>query len=160
MNIFLNFAPNKLFDDRDPPWMNDFVKRKIKCKNQLYIYIKNGYKCNDDPRFKEATVLVSQVIAKRKEDYHNIIALKLNNPKTSAKAYWSVLKTFYNGKEIPVIAPLLIYNDIISDFKMKANHFHSFFASHCTPLNNQRVKIISQTVSFLDFSLRKSTLLK
>ena len=67
--------------------MNDFVKRKIKCKNQLYIYIKNGYKCNDDPRFKEATVLVSQVIAKRKEDYHNIIALKLNNPKTSAKAY-------------------------------------------------------------------------
>ena len=35
-----------------------------------------------------------QVIAKRKEDYHNIIASKLNNPKTSAKAYWSILKTF------------------------------------------------------------------
>ena len=40
-----------------------------------------------------------QVIAKRKEDYHNIIASKLNNPKTSAKAYWSILKTFYNGKK-------------------------------------------------------------
>ena len=28
MNIFSNFTPNKLvtFDDRDPPWMNDFVK--------------------------------------------------------------------------------------------------------------------------------------
>ena len=90
------------------------------------IYIKNGHKCHDDPRFKEATVLVSQVIAKRKDDYHNIIASKLNNPKTSAKAYWSVLKTFYNGKEVPVIPPVLIYNDIISDFKMKANHFHSF----------------------------------
>ena len=74
MNIFSNFTPNKLvtFDDRDPPWMNDFVKSKIKWKNQLYkIYTKNGYRCNDYLRFKEATVLVSQVIDKRKEDYHN-----------------------------------------------------------------------------------------
>ena len=38
MNIFSNFTPNKLVtcDDRDPPWMNDFVKSKIKWKNQLY----------------------------------------------------------------------------------------------------------------------------
>ena len=28
-----------------------------------------------------------QVMVKRKEDYRNIIASKLNNPKTSAKAY-------------------------------------------------------------------------
>ena len=30
----------------------------------------------------------------------------------------------------------MINNELISDFKMKANHFNSFFASHCTPLNN------------------------
>ena len=32
MNIFSNFTPDKLvsFDDRDVPWMNDFVKSKIK----------------------------------------------------------------------------------------------------------------------------------
>ena len=52
------------------------------------------YRCNDYLRLKEATVLVSQVIAKRKEDYHNLIASKLNNPKTSAKANWSILKSF------------------------------------------------------------------
>ena len=53
-----------------PPWMNDFVKSKLKWKNQLYkIYTKNGYKCNDYLQLKEATVLVSQVIAKRKEHY-------------------------------------------------------------------------------------------
>ena len=51
--------------------MNDFVKSKIKRKNQLYkIYTKNGYKYNDYLKLKETTVLVSQVIAKRKEDYH------------------------------------------------------------------------------------------
>ena len=38
MNVFSNFTPNKLvtLDDRDSPWMNDFVKSKIKWKNQLY----------------------------------------------------------------------------------------------------------------------------
>ena len=50
MNIFSSFIPNKYvtFDDRDPAWMNDFVKTKIKFKNQLCnTYIKNGYKDND-----------------------------------------------------------------------------------------------------------------
>ena len=38
MNIFSNFIPNKqkTFDDRDLPWMNDFVMIKIKFKNKLY----------------------------------------------------------------------------------------------------------------------------
>ena len=34
MHIFSNFIPNKLvkFDDKDPTWMKDFAKRKIKWK--------------------------------------------------------------------------------------------------------------------------------
>ena len=48
--------------------MNDFVKSRIKWKNQLYkICSKNGYKCNDYLRPKEAKVLVSQVIVKEKK---------------------------------------------------------------------------------------------
>ena len=66
--------------------------------NFLYkIYNKNGYKWNDYRRLNETTVLVTQVIAKRK-DYQNIIDSKVNNPETSAKAYWSILKTLYNGR--------------------------------------------------------------
>ena len=126
--------------------MNYFVKNKIKWRNQLYkIYTKNGYKCNDYLQLKEATVIVSQVIAKIKEDYHNIIASELKNLKTGAKAYWSILKTFYNGKKIPVILLLLINNKLISDFKMKANHFNSFFASQCTSLDNNSTILGSQT---------------
>ena len=43
MNIFSNFVPNKLvtFNDRDPPWMDDFVKNKIKWKHQKYKTYKN-----------------------------------------------------------------------------------------------------------------------
>ena len=67
------------------------------------MYCKNGYKCHDYLRPQDATNLVSQVIAKRKEDYHNVIVPKLNEAKASAKTYWSIFRIFYNGKKIPVI---------------------------------------------------------
>ena len=69
MNIFSNFIPNKYitFDDRDPPWMNDFVKSKIKFKNQqCNTYIKNSYKDNDYNMLHEAINEVSKIISKRK----------------------------------------------------------------------------------------------
>ena len=65
------------------------------------------------------------------------MVLKLNNPETSAKAYRLILKTLYNSKKIPAIPALLVNNELISDFKMKENHFSSFFASHCTRLDNK-----------------------
>ena len=108
MNIFSNFIPNKpkTFDDRDLPWMNDFVKTKIKFKNKLHnTYMKNGYKDNGYNIFHEAINEVSKIISKMKE-YHYHLASKLNNPITSAKTYWSILKTFYNGKKVPLILPL------------------------------------------------------
>ena len=69
MNIFYNFIPNKnaTFDGRDLPWMSDFVKTKIKFKNQLYnTYKKNGYKDNDYNMLQEAINEVSKIISKRK----------------------------------------------------------------------------------------------
>ena len=55
---------------------------------------------------------------------------------TTTKTYWSILKTFYNGKKVPIISPLLINDKLISDFEVKANHFNNFFASQCTPLDD------------------------
>ena len=55
--------------------------------------------------------------------------MKLKNPKTSSKTYWSILKTFYNGRKIPVIPPVLKNHKLESDSKIKANYFNNFFAS-------------------------------
>ena len=43
MNIFSNFIPNKYvtFNDEDPPWMTNYLKHKIYCKNILK-YLKHG----------------------------------------------------------------------------------------------------------------------
>ena len=73
------------------------------------------------------------------------MVLKLNNPETSAKAYRLILKTLYNSKKIPAIPALLVNNELISDFKMKENHFSSFFASHCTRLDNKSKVLRRQT---------------
>ena len=43
--------------------------------------------------------------------------------------YWPILKTFYNGKKVPIFPPLLINDKLISDFEVKASHFNNFFAS-------------------------------
>ena len=87
-------------------------------------------------KLQEATSVISKLVSKCKDKYQNYIASRLNDPKANAKTYWSILKTFSNVKKVPIIPPLLINNNLISDFKLKANYFNDFFASQCTPSNN------------------------
>ena len=87
-------------------------------------------------KFQEATSVVFQLMNRSKDEYENYIASRLNDPKTNAKTYWSVLRTFYSGKKVPIIPPLLINNKLISDFSVKASCFNDFFASQCIPLSN------------------------
>ena len=46
--------------------------------------------------------------------------MKLMDPTTSAKTYWSVLKRYLNDKKTPCIPPLFLDNKSITDFKEKA----------------------------------------
>ena len=117
--------------------MTNEIKNKIRWKNEIYKQFINSNKSHDSfLKLQNAISEVSANIAERKDEYHFKLARKLNNPKTSAKTYWSILKTFYNGRKIPLIPPLLINDQLVSDFKVKANHFNAFFSMQCTPLVN------------------------
>ena len=85
------------------------------------------------------------MISRRKEEYLNHIALKLNDPMTTTKTCWSIFKTFYNSKKVPIIPPLQINDKLISDFEVQANYFNNFFASQCTPLDNSSKIPANQT---------------
>ena len=61
---------------------------------------------------------------------------KLTKFHKSSKAYWSLLKTFLNNKKIPLIPPLYHQGDFITNFKIKAELFNSFFASQCSLMKN------------------------
>ena len=47
----------------------------------------------------------------------------------------SSCKTFYNGRKIPIILPILKDGKLESDFKIQVNYFNFFFffASQCIP---------------------------
>ena len=111
INIFPNFVPNRLTtcDNRDPHRMNEFVKNKIKWKYKIYKnYVKNGRTVNDYFKLQIAINDVSEIIDKRRNDYNCHLAPKLNNPKASSETYWSVLKSFYSGKEYHSFLPYCI----------------------------------------------------
>ena len=76
----------------------------------------------------EINDLISKVI------YYNNLAKRLNNPLSQAKTYWSILKTFYNDRKIPIISPLLIDDKFVTEIQTKANIFNKFFTDQCTPL--------------------------
>ena len=44
------------------------------------------------------------------------------------KKYWTYLRSFYDGKKVPLIPPILKANKHVSDFKEKANGFNEFFS--------------------------------
>ena len=103
------------------------IKRKTKWKHKVYRdYLKNGKIEADYMHVHHAITEVPQLISESKDKYYNKLSMELNNPKTSSKTYWSILKTFYNGRKIPIIPPILKEGKLEPDFKIKANCFNSF----------------------------------
>ena len=69
-----------------------------------------------------------------KENFYNNLAKKLNDLSNSNKTYWSIIKTFINGKKNPVIPPLLVNKKLISNFREEAKIFKKFFVQQCQPI--------------------------
>ena len=73
MNVFSNHIPNKLINinDKDPPWMNDEVKNKIKKRSIFYQQLKK-YKLNltEFDAMSELTSELSSIISQRREEYY------------------------------------------------------------------------------------------
>ena len=80
--------PNKYItiDDKDPVWMNDFAKSKIKSKKMLFKQcIKNG-SFESDFLFLESVVNeLNELISSTKSLYYENLAKKLNNPLVQIK---------------------------------------------------------------------------
>ena len=129
MKVFSNFIPSKFvtFNDRDPPWMTSNIKDKIYYHNNIYgEYLKKDIEQVDYIKLQNTTKELSELRSTRKDDYNLHLANKLIDPTTSSKTYWSILKTFYNGRKIPIIPPLLINDKLETDFKIKVHNFNVF----------------------------------
>ena len=49
------------------------------------------------------------------------------------------MRSFCNGRKIPLIPPTLKGNKYVSDFKEKTNYFNEFFSLQCSPVVNSSV---------------------
>ena len=142
LNIVSSFIPNETIscDDRDPPWMNSFIKNLNHAKDNFY----KKFVCKSNNMyhlcaFKNLQNHLNQSIQIAKQNYVNKIAQRLGDPNTSSKCYWSLLKTLLNGKKIPCIPPLFHGDKFIVDFLEKSEIFNSFFADQCSPISNGSV---------------------
>ena len=100
-NIFSNFIPNKIktFTDSDPPWMNEDIKSKIKLKHKLHHRQLRHKRNNEDfAKLENLRNETENLIFKSKKEYYQDINRKQNDPLTSSKTYWSIMKTFFSGK--------------------------------------------------------------
>ena len=70
LNIFRSYVPNKYItiDDKDPVWMNETIKWKIKAKNELYKkYIQNGRLESDFVYLQNSIIEMNELISSTKE---------------------------------------------------------------------------------------------
>ena len=125
MNIYSYYIPKKtvLCDDKDPPRMTKGMRAVIKMKNNPYKeYIRSDMRGNYYICLENLIIQLWNLIRDTKTEYHSKLAAKLVNPSTSAKTYWSILKTFTNGRKVPVIpikVPLLILMNLFLILRLK-----------------------------------------
>ena len=70
------------------------------------------------------------------------MSVKLDNPNTAPKTYWSFISRFFNKRKMTAIPPIkelgliLAEDKLVSDFKIRSELFNSHFAPQCTPVKN------------------------
>ena len=77
INVSSNFIPNKyaIFNDKDPPWMTNYLKYKIHRKNSFYLkYLKHGKKNCDYIELQRSIEEVSEGKSKCKEQHYACLA--------------------------------------------------------------------------------------
>ena len=138
LNIFHNFIPHKIkkFDYKTPEWINRSIKLSLKKRSKLTKRYHSNPTANNkealDFQAKECTSLIIE----SKERFIAKMSAKLDNPKTVPKTYWSIINKFLSNKKTPIIPPVLVNGELVSDFEQKANLFNNYFASQCTPIKN------------------------
>ena len=122
LNIFHNFIPHKIkkFDYKTPEWINRSIKLSLKKRSKLTKRYHSNPTANNkealDFQAKECTSLIIE----SKERFIAKMSAKLDNPKTVLKTCWSIINKFLSNKKTPIIPPVLVNGELVSDFEQKA----------------------------------------
>ena len=76
----------------------------------------------------------------------NVLRINLTILTQPPRTYWKILTAFVDGTKIPLIPPLLVGNQLISDFFAKGNLLIDYFSKQCTIIDNN--SFIPANISF------------
>ena len=131
-NIFSNYIPNRRIkiDYRKPKWMTPKILAVLKKRSKLLKkYYVNLSMISKEER-NSYSKYCFEIITDTKDKFLIRLSVRLDDPNTSTKSYWSNINNFLNNKKILTILSLLFNGNLISDLK-KANLFNSYFSSQC-----------------------------
>ena len=111
----------------------NFLKERSKLTKYFY---RNGQRESDHCKVLEKSAECTREILEAKRQYILKTTSKLEDAFSTPKTYWTIINHLLYNKKIPVIPPLLVDGNFVSDFNKKANLFNNFFASICTPIKN------------------------
>ena len=81
---------------------------------------------------------LTNAITNSKSACHRRIASKLNDPNSAPKADMSILKSFVNNKKIPLIPPILVNDQLVTQFLEKANLYNEFVTQQCNTIESDK----------------------
>ena len=139
LNVMKNYVPNgkKTYRPRDPDWMNENIKKKLRKQSKLFKNYKNsGYNEDQKKKLDDFRAVCTEAIRKTKNTYLKTQGNKLADPKLARKTYWKIINKFLNKCKIPRIPPLFVNSNFVLNCKEKAKIFNDFFAAQCTPFVN------------------------
>ena len=81
---------------------------------------------------------LTNAITNSKSACHRRISSKLNDPNSAPKADRSILKSFVNNKKIPLIPPILVNDQLVTQFLEKANLYNEFVTQQCNTIESDK----------------------
>ena len=97
--------------------MNNEIKNKINYTNTFY-----QQNLTDLDVVNELTSELSSTTSQRKDEYYCYLGNKLNDSQTNARTYWSILKTFFNDRKIPVMSLFSLMANLHQILKKKLKY--------------------------------------
>jgi len=83
-----------------PPWLTDSIKRMIYFKEEIYKHFQKNNNNQQLEYLDNLTCRLANLVEEEKANYYDRLSRMLNDPKTSSKKYWSLLKTLINSKKL------------------------------------------------------------
>ena len=99
--------------------MNHFTNSKIKQNNKPFKLYKNNRIGGNFAGLWNLSQDLSELITVGKKLITVTLPNKLNDPQSFSKTFQKILQMFCNGSKIPIIPPIIVNDELVSDYEEK-----------------------------------------